>query len=191
MHDRIPPSLAWLVKRRRSIAGRLEAARKVKLHLEVEVPKQIAVKAAEIQILERDLAAISAVIQMHEIVVDPNELGTTRVQRRPRRSGYGAMTSAILSCLAKVYPQSLNTDEITAAVSVQCNWTTVQDRFESRIPVRKLLGKMSITGKVVRLHAPYGGGHQMGRWCLAPSMIESPQKTRWGRAPKTAEVENF
>lgn len=53
MHDRIPPSLAWLVKRRRGIAARLQAAKEDRARLAQKVVEAEAVIAEHRSIIDK------------------------------------------------------------------------------------------------------------------------------------------
>jgi hypothetical protein len=156
----------WLVRRCRSIAGRLEVARREQRELDYSYKLKSSAVANQIASLEQDLDSIHTAIRLHEVEVDPTKLGALRVQTKPRRNGYGHMSSALLETLAAVFPESLTTDELAARVMANCNFVPVAERYDVlRDKVRKRLRGLVVEGRVNRLHP--ASGSELGRWCLS------------------------
>ncbi len=173
MHDRIPPSLAWLVKRRKGLAGQLELARRSIQHRRDDLAQAERLADLEIAALSRHLEAVDQAIRLHQIIVDPTKLTSTRVQVNPRRSSYGGMTAAIYGALKGAAPKALTTDQVMAFVMGACDFGAVPEDYEDvRLKLRKRMRSLVAQGKITRLHAPYSGGHAQGLWCVAPSTSE-------------------
>lgn len=84
---RTPSSMAWLIRKRSVVRGKIERLEKTLLQLPVEIAT-----------LKQNLDALDAVIPLHEVVVDPLAI----VGRRPRRRNvlpWGNMTRHILNYL--------------------------------------------------------------------------------------------
>jgi hypothetical protein len=87
MSTRIPPALAWLVKRRRSVAGLLDKATKRQAESQAAYQAEQAQLSLQIGALQRDLAALDQTIGLHDVVIDTTKLGATRIQLAPRLTG--------------------------------------------------------------------------------------------------------
>lgn len=207
MHDRIPPALAWLIRRRRSVAGRLELAKGiasknqeqlVEIEAAIHAHQQRAdqlrqcLRRTEIDVsaLERDLAALDQTLLMHEIHIDPKQLGAIRPRRRLCRSGHGAVTRSIHAALGEVAPRALSTDQVAAFVIAHCDFEFAPEGYSAiRFNIRKRLQRIVQEGNVVRLHARYGGGQKVGMWCrpvLADQDERAPAPGENATAPSSS-----
>lgn len=156
MSTNIPPSLAWLVRRRRAIAGLLDQATKRQAQLQAGYEADQEQLKLQICALQQDLAAVDQTIGLHEILIDTTQLGATRVQLAPRLTDYGAITRAVLTVLRKARPQTMTTDAIVSSVCVQCDLRPDTAEYaDIRLRVRQRLKTLANEGKVSRLHAPY------------------------------------
>jgi hypothetical protein len=86
----------------------------------------------EIAALSRHLEAIDQAIRLHQIMVDPIKLASTRVQANPRRSGYGGMTAASYGALKRAAPKALTTDQVLAFVIGTCDFGPVPEDYSRR-----------------------------------------------------------
>lgn len=184
MSSRIPPSLAWLVKRRRAVAGLIEKAEKNRATLVAELEKRqqkaLQQMDLEIQALHMNLSALDQTIQQHEILIDTEKLGATRIQTVPRHTGHGAMTRAIHTALAQACPKALSTDAIAAFVCTYCELQLSPEEFRQlRYSVRVRLKALVAEGEVARLHPSQGG--ISGLWChtsIAPKLRKLVEQGR-------------
>ncbi|MBX3585864.1 MAG: hypothetical protein KF796_04400 [Ramlibacter sp.] len=167
MHDRVPPALAWLVKRRRNIAGRIAEAKNRYAVAEVEYRERLKPVEILIAALEKDLAAVDQTIRLHEIPIDPEALGGTRAQHSPRRHGYAHMTRSIYTHLGSAFPNALDTDQLTARFIADTPSVVFETFVQVRLKVRRRLRTLVAAGMVQRLHAPYSGAKTLGIWMLA------------------------
>jgi hypothetical protein len=110
MSDRVPHVLSWLVRRRRVINGHLDNAVRDKARANQECSTKVRRLDLQIATLKRDLAALDATVAMQDIQVDPARTGKTRPHVRPRRTGYGQMTSAIYKALGEPLGPELPTE---------------------------------------------------------------------------------
>jgi hypothetical protein len=113
---------------------------------------------------QRKLESIDETIRLHEIVIDTDLLGATRVQSQPRITRYNAITRSIYSALAAASPRALPIETITASVCMDCGVIpSAQEWHSFERRVRERLKVMSRRGQITRLHAPYGC--LGGLWC--------------------------
>jgi len=168
MSDRIPPSLSWLVKRRRSVAGLIHVAEKRREQFLQDHEKQlrdfIRQSDVELSALHANLSALDRTICQHQIPIDTTKLGATRVQQTQRHASYGAMTRSIRAALALAYPKALTTDSVTAFVCTYCQLTPTEEEYQHiRYRVRVRLKCLVAEGKARSLHPTLGS--TIGRWC--------------------------
>ncbi len=164
MSSRIPPSLAWLVKRRRAVAGLLNVAMKRREQRQAAHEKHQQQNDTEIAALQRDLAALDQTIGLHEILIDTTKLGSTRVQLSPRLTEHGTMTRAILAALAQARPHAMTTYAVVSAVCMRCDLHPNADEYaDIRYRVRHRLKVLVREGRVARLHAPYSNTEGLWR----------------------------
>ena len=167
MSDRIPPSLSWLVKRRRSVAGLISVAEKRREQFIQDHEKQLKdfIRQSDIELraLQVNLSALDRTICQHEIPIDTTKLGATRVQQTQRHASYGAMTRSIRAALALAHPRALTTDSVTAFVCTHCQLTpSEQEYVHIRYRVRIRLKCLVAEGKALRLHTTLG--NKIGMW---------------------------
>lgn len=151
--ERTPSSMAWLIRQRSILRGKLE---KLKA-LQATLPESI-------QSLETDLASLDAVIPLHEVKVDPTVIRGRR-PHRPAIADYGVVNRTLLQRLREANGSPLYTNELAMEVArvigleaTQQQMTDLMDRVGRRL--RSLAEK----GMVKRHHS--NGARVMGRWSL-------------------------
>lgn len=84
---RTPASMAWLIRERARLQGRIEKIR-----------KEMETRAADLVRLETRLCSLDDVFQLHEVVVEPKSIAGTRTKRAPL-APYGVMRRYLLASL--------------------------------------------------------------------------------------------
>jgi hypothetical protein len=151
---RTPSSMAWLIGHRARIKGQLDRLRR----LEATLPEKI-------KSVQAELAAIDAVIPLHEVKVDPKLIKGIRPQG-PRTGESGQLTRSILAQLRVQAGKPLYTSEIALHFVRQHNINVEQLGGHSELMDRvgKRLGELVAKGWVRRHHAKTTTGP--GSWSL-------------------------
>lgn len=150
---RTPSSMAWLIGHRARTKGRLDRLRR----LEGTLPDKI--KAAE-----AELAAIDAVIPLHEVKIDPQVIKGCQPQA-PRLAAHGVMTRCILKRLRLAEGKAIYTSELALQFARDNDVDLRQfSQAELMDRVNKLLRKLTVKGVVRRHHDTATTG--MGSWSL-------------------------
>lgn len=144
--------MAWLIRRRSTIKGRIERLEKTL----AQIPEEIAN-------LLRELAALDIVIPLHEVAVDPVAI----VGRRPRKPNmlpWGNMTRHILNYL-RAADGPLYTDDI--ALHVAKLEKLDLDNFSRRKLIRRISSRLKTltSDGIVKRHHPEQT-FKIGRWSL-------------------------
>ncbi len=200
MSNRIPPSLAWLVKRRRSVAGLINVAEKRRKQFMEDHEKQLRTfiqqSDIELRALQGNLSALDHTISQHEIAIDTTKLGATQVQMSPRHAGHGAMTRAIRAALAQAYPKALTTDSVAAFVCTYCQLTPNEQEYEHiRYRIRMRLKCLVAEGRITRLHSSIG--NTIGLWrdlvsdSVPVNLVAKGCRENSGQSPGKAPRSNF
>lgn len=157
-----PSSLLWLIKKYSYTHGQLLQAREqledagtAKLHLEGQIAR-----------LDLQMAQIRAVMRLHDVQIEPDDLRPIRPQRHPAMMGYGEVTRAIYACLRYADRQTATTKEIVAAVlrsgTAMPSDLTAED-IAGRVRVR--LCTLAKQRRLTRLPRAEPRGQRS--WCLA------------------------
>lgn len=152
---RTPPSMAWLIRQRAVLQGRLD-----KLNRQLEtLPK-------EILLLQEQLNALDAVFPLHEIAVEPTKIKGTRAKKKALLP-YGQMTKGVLKALKEAPQGQLYTTEIAAAIARQHGLTLNAKLYpQLNRAVLKRLEALHRQGYVERLHSTELGNNEVGSWRL-------------------------
>lgn len=189
---RTPPSLKWLLTRRARLLGelqklekalpqRLMAARKAVKRAESTL--QAANRRSEVEramtdrmkkAMQSDLAAIDAILRLHEIPIDLEAIAPIRTQEAGRVLHHGAVTRAIFECLSQTDARPASTTEVALYVAMR-NGLELDDveLGEFRYKVRQSLKGLCQKGKVDRVHQ--AKTRIEGRWQL-PSANRHPHR---------------
>lgn len=153
--ERTPPSMAWLIRERAMLKGRIDALEK---RLQ-EIPRELVE-------LRGQLAALDAVIPRHEVRVEPSKIVGIH-KTSPPILPYGVMTKAVLKCLRES-GRPLSTSTIMAHLCVvtgfeltNANRAMVMERLRYRL--KTLVNR----GVLRRHHSMKTGENAEGRWSLA------------------------
>ncbi|WP_300659224.1 hypothetical protein [Hydrogenophaga sp.] len=155
---RTPSSMAWLIKQRSRISGKIKNLEKQ----HSELPEKIAS-------LREHLASLDGVFPLHEVQVDPEIINPKRPYSEAV-TPYGGMTRAIYECLRENKARGpLYTTEIAMHVARACNVTLASSSRNHLITrVGRRLKTLAAQGEVVRHHLIQNGNTEEGRWSLSP-----------------------
>ncbi|MFE8645299.1 hypothetical protein ACFX58_09480 [Sphingomonas sp. NCPPB 2930] len=155
---RTPPSLAWLIRQRSKLRGRIEA-----------LQKKLDAIPAEIEELKETLASLDMTFPLHEVRVEPKVIEG----RKPKRASlgpYGALTRHILSVLRDA-DGPIYTAEIALSFA-RAFGINLHEIGQATIneSVLKRLQDLQRKG-VVQRHHPKSTTHQ-GSWSLVREVNE-------------------
>lgn len=156
---RTPSSMAWLIKERARIKGRIDRLEK----LAAEIP-------LELEALSQKLRSIDAVFPLHEVKVKPSTIKGKRAFK-PRMLPHGALTKSIFDCLRESAERGpLFTTEIAFYVARSHNLDiNAIGRVELVQRVSYRLKALANEGHVARHHdTSLPGNQEEGRWSLPP-----------------------
>lgn len=152
---RTPPSLAWLIREKARVRGRLE-----------RLEKALSALPAEIAQVQAEIAALDAVIPRHEVKIDPQAIQGVKTIRPPVLP-YGVMTRRILEALRNSKGKPLYSTEI--ALSVARSEGLDLDAVRKSYLVNRVsrrLKKLGSDGFVLRHHDVAVGNNAEGMWSL-------------------------
>lgn len=171
---RIPPSLNWLIRNRRVIAGRLQIAAEEKSKIEdnLEQAKKLIQRydiiSQQITVLEQDLAAIDRSLSLHEIQIDISQLECLRPHRNTYFFKRGVLVQSIFTALSNNPNTWLSTTEIAVLVKFITGTNIAADEFPRlRSVVRNRLNGLVYKGKIDNVNT--GKLNKEGFWRLKPS----------------------
>lgn len=174
---RIPPSLSWLIRNRRVLAGRIKLAIEEKSKLEVHLQKaktlihQHELISQQIVVLEEDLAAIDRSIGLHEVPIDLSQISDLRPHKNPYLFKRGVLTQSIFSAFSFHPKVWLSTTEVAVFVkSISHISFNDEDFLKLRDVVRNRLIGLAYHGKVDRINT--GELNKEGLWRQKPSFRE-------------------
>ena len=155
---RIPPSLSWLIRNRRVIAGRIKIATKERAILEHRIEKakkliqQYDLLSQQISVLESDLAAIDRSMSLHEITIDLSQIKELRPHQKGSLFKRGMVTQSILKALS-INPKTwFSTTEVAELVNSIVNTIADEEFTILRHVVRNRLYGLSFQGKIDRVN---------------------------------------
>lgn len=154
--ERTPSSMAWLLKQRASIRGRIE-----------HKTEQRATLQAEINVLRQRLSAVDRVIRQHEVLVDPEEVHGRRSKRKSL-VGYGHMGRFVLEQFREADGQALSTTEIAIRFLKSIGQeVTMLNLKDARKRMADRLRDMATAGDLEPRHQPDERGvFKEGLWAL-------------------------
>lgn len=146
--------MAWLIRTRAVHQGRLDQLLKHQSKL-----------TQQVEVVERELAAIDAVIPFHEVKVDA--AGIVGVQPRSKRLvPHGQMTKVIIRCLREANGRAVHTEEIAQFLASEIGVDLEQyGTAAMNIRVRTRLKVLCNEGRVQRHHLG-ATGSTTGSWSL-------------------------
>ena len=136
---RTPSSMAWLIKKKATLLGRIEKSEK----LLRDLPDQIAAMKAE-------ASALDIVIPMHEVEIDPHAIKS----RRPKRKSvlpYGVVTRGIYECLRQAKDKTITSLEISIHIA-KAQGIPLTRSSAIKISVKKRLKSLAAENKIIRHH---------------------------------------
>lgn len=153
---RTPSSMAWLIKKRASLQGRIEHKLETREKLK-----------SEIRELRKQLKAIDEVIRQHEVTVDPEAVRG----RRPRRDSlvpHGQLGRFLLEKLREAAGNPRSTTDLAIAFMKSTNLeVTMFALRDARNRVRARLKGLVQDGIVVPLHGRDDRGvYTEGYWTM-------------------------
>lgn len=137
--ERTPSSMAWLIKKKAILLGKIEKGEK----LLRELPDQIAAMKAE-------ASALDIVIPMHEVIIDPHAIKGRRPKSKPVLP-YGVVTRGIYERLRLADGAPITSLEIAIHIANE-QGIPVTRASSIRITVKKRLQAMAAENKVIRNH---------------------------------------
>ncbi len=155
---RTPSSMAWLIRERARIQGKIERLEKLASQLPLEI-----------KALSEQLKSIDAVFPLHEVKVEPTAI-KGRNPVRPRILPHGALTRSIFDCLRESADRGPSfTTEIAFYVARTHNLDiNAIGRVELVQRVSYRLKALAKEGHVVRHHdTSFPGNQEEGRWSLS------------------------
>lgn len=171
---RIPPSLNWLIRNRRAIAGRIKIAVEDKNLLEQRLDKaqklirQYDFLSQQIAVLENDLAAIDRTISLHEIPIDLSQIGDLRPHRNTFFFKRGVLAQSIFKILSTYPKEWISTTDVAILVESMTNSNLDANEFTKlRQIVRNRLIGLAYAGKIDRINT--GQVNKGGFWRQKPS----------------------
>lgn len=112
MTIRIPPSIAWLAKKYRSVKAEL-----------AELEKELAIMQARRDALRYDVESLARVISIHEVPIEASDIALKRKNPSQQKLQYGFLTKAILKYLSSLPSgQDASISEIFYAVMRIANY---------------------------------------------------------------------
>ena len=153
---RTPSSMAWLIKQRARISGKIEKFEKE----QSEIPGRI-------ETLRAYLESLDGVFPLHDVLVDPGLIAPKKGKRQPV-TPYGAMTRSIYECLREGKANGpMFTTEIAMYVARACSvQLDSQTRNYLIHRVGRRLQAMAFQGELDRHHLVDPGNTEEGRWSL-------------------------
>lgn len=153
---RTPSSMAWLIKKRASLQGRIEHKLETRAKLQSDIRK-----------LRKQLKAIDEVIRLHEVPVDPQAVHG----RKPRRKSlvpYGQLGRFLLEKLREAADKPCSTTELAIAFIKSTSLeVTILALKDVRQRVRYRLKDFAQEGIVMPVHQPDDQGvYKEGYWIL-------------------------
>jgi hypothetical protein len=153
--------LAWTIRQRARLAGRIEKLRAELAHCVDE-------KLAALQELEAQLRALDATFALHEIQVNPQDIKPVRAHDPAQRIpfAHGMLTRLILACLREAQGEPRDSAAIVEYILARTDYPRTPealDRLSAK--VRKRLNNLGHQQRVERLHPLKTG--RSGRWRLA------------------------
>lgn len=157
---RTPSSMAWLIRERARIKGRIDRLQQ----LAERIP-------LELEGLSQQLRSIDAVFPLHEVKVEPSVIKGRR-KRAPNLLPSGAMTRGIYECLRETSSHGpVYSTEVMLFIA-RMNSLDIKSIGQEKLlsQVSKRLRALAKIGEVVRCHEIYSGNREEGRWCLPPEV---------------------
>lgn len=154
--ERTPSSMAWLLKQRASIRGRIE-----------HKTEQRAALLADINSLRQQLSAVDRVIRQHEVHVVPEAIHGRR-SRRKSLVGYGHMGRFLLEQFREANGQTLSTTELSIRFLKSIGKeVTMLNLKDVRSRVRYRLTDLAQEGTIEPRHqSDERGVYKEGIWAL-------------------------
>lgn len=147
-----PSSLHWLITQYQRIKGeKLRQLRQLERYTSDRWREPV------VQLLDGQLAQLRAVIALHEVQIDPDDLQPVQPHHRPPLLGHCGMTRLIYATLSKAKNQTATTADIVAAVIQALPEPPVGDeinRIRARVSVR--LSIMAERGRLIKHSSPFG-----------------------------------
>lgn len=163
---RTPSSMAWLIKKRASLQGRIEHKLETREKLQ-----------SDIRELRKQLKAIDEVIRQHEVAVDPDAVHG----RKPRRKSlvpYGQLGRFLLEKLREADGKPCGTTDLAVAFMQSSGLAvTLLDLKDVRRRVANRLRDFAQDGVVRPAHTPDERGVvKEGYWTLVqePEPMDDP-----------------
>ncbi len=137
--ERTPSSMAWLIKKKAILIGKIEKGEK----LLRELPDQIAAMKAE-------ASALDIVIPMHEVIIDPHAIKGRQPKSKPVLP-YGVVTRGIYECLRQAEDKPITSLEISMHIA-KAHGIHLTRSSPIKTAVKKRLKNMASENKVIRHH---------------------------------------
>lgn len=171
MYAKTPSSLKWLISKQTRLAGEIL----LKQNSLDRMREQIAAFEKEIIELHEQKRQIEAVMQMHEIRINAEELRPIRPQYNPFLLGYGGVTRLIYKVLRQSENGTASTKNIVEAVLAAIPSHVASDRSQVehiKARVRTRLCVMVKRGMLTKSHDR--GSHEPCVWHLATARPPAP-----------------
>lgn len=153
-----PSSLMWLMRKHARLNGEIQA-----------IKKKREKDDARLRQLEQDLAAITATLAQHEVLVDPADIRPKAPRSQHRILPHGDAMRYTLDCLRLNRGHFVSTDDVLAHVVKRSGLVLSPELTTAlRATVRDNLKKKAKEGLVEPQHEEPGtnGGFGMGYWRL-------------------------
>lgn len=180
MTVRIPSSLKWLINKHARLAAQIESTRSVldtskELYIDMVWENRRAEENHALLVecnrrylaqLQKDLAAISSTLLLHDIPIDPEIIAPIKTQQKARHFPHGEITRLIFEFLKLAKGQPKSTTEIFIFIQAHSQKIMSETDDEAlRVSVRKRLKTLHAEQKVELFGRTIHG--QEGRWILA------------------------
>lgn len=171
MSTRIPPSLAWLIKKRARLNGKIQKASKA-----IERMHKLETDYAHWQ---ADLAAIDRALAMHEIQVDVECIPSVAPMEK-RILAHGELSRALLKFLRESDGEPLSTNTLTMMLIDHCaalkestpDSIALELTFKRfRSSVHNRLKNLAREKEIVR--SPCAHGSRATHWILPTDLLDS------------------
>lgn len=155
--QRTPSSMAWLIRRRSIAKGQMD-----------RLTRDLDRLPAAIALFEAEIAHLDAIIPLHEVVVDPQEIKGKR-PFRPRLAAPGVMAKAILECLRLAKGRPVYKTEVAMHFIRRAN-LNIDEVGRSYVlrRVQQRMKAMCAAGQICKHHPSEVGFNGEGMWTLPP-----------------------
>jgi len=162
---RTPPSLAWLIRQRAALKGRID-----------KIQRALDALPRELVELQQRLAALDAVIPLHEVQIDPTRIRGS-APRGPALLPPGVLTREILRFLREAQGEPRYTSEIAMYVARQAGLGMAKVRKPDLIGrVGDRLKKLRASGLLTSQHDQ--AGNREGMWQLVEDEADQAEMAR-------------